>query len=304
MKPARTAVLLIIILLLTLPSPCAAAPQVTPDNVYAEADRVTRQINILLRHFNIEYPGEARRIRVAFEPRHVWQKTYEILIKINILRSRLEFPVIAVNSLEPVMEIRPVLVFEQVKRIQGELSLLGRRLNIAREAKETGTFTGKKPADVYHLLNTISLTLDAINGTGFTPSHVFAQVMRIYADVDTLLDVLEIKDITAPPSKRERIAPAEVFALGMEFLKKIGRIQRSAGIVRVDFSDLWADRITPSEVFGTMEIILAELATLKASLGLRHAMTPPAAHYEGKEPADVHQILGWTLRKMNLIRSM
>ena len=169
---------------------------------------------------------------------------------------------------------------------------------------ETAAFTGKKPSDVYHLLNTVSLTLDAINGTGFSPAHVFAQVMRIHADVASLLDALEIKDATAPPAKRENIAPRDVFALGMETLKEIGRLQRSAGIIRVDFSDLWADQVTPTEVFGTMEIILAELQTLKASLGLRHAMTPPASHYDGKNPADVHQILGWTLRKLKLIRSL
>ena len=302
MKRLHTALLLT--LLVALPSSAGAAAAITPNEVYGETHRVLGEVTELRRHFGVQSPGEVRRIRLAFEPRHVWQKTYEILIKINILRAKLGFPVIAVNALEPVMDIEPVLVFEQVRRIRLELSLLKARLDIAGETAPAEAFTGKKPADVYHLLSTVSLHLDALNGTGFTPSHVYAQVMRIYADVTTLLDALEIKDATAPPAKRQTAVPADVFALGMELLKEIGHIQRASGIHRLDFSDLWGDRITPTEVFAAMELILAELQTLKAGLGLRHAMTPPAAHYEGKNPADVHQVLGWTLRKLKLVRSM
>ncbi len=277
---------------------------VTPSDVYGQADFIIREIELLKAHFNISDTGKVRRIRVEFKPRHVWQKSYEILIKINILREKLGYPVIEVNSLEPVMNITPVLVFEQARRIQTELGLLKMRLGIVGGPDGYEGFSGKSSSDVYQLLNTISLGLDGINGTGFTPSHVFAQVMRVHWDVVTLLDALEINDVSTPPSRRENTAPVDVFTLSMQFLKEVGRLQTSGGIPKTDFSDLWSDRITPTEVFGAMEIIVAELQTLKANLGLKHAMTPPAAFYEGKTPTDVYQILGWTLRKLKLIKSL
>jgi hypothetical protein len=51
-------------------------------------------------------------------------------------------------------------------------------------------------------------------------------------------------------------------------------------------------------------IILAELQPLKAYLQLKHVLTPTAHFYKNKTPAEVKQVLGWSVRKLELIQAI
>jgi hypothetical protein len=50
-------------------------------------------------------------------------------------------------------------------------------------------------------------------------------------------------------------------------------------------------------------MIIAELQTIKAYLGIPN-ITPAAAQYQLKTPAEVDQLMSWNLRKLNLIHSL
>lgn len=287
-----------------LPSPTVANNKVTPNEVYRQVDQIFKEVTIIRQHFQIPTQTTPERIRINFKPRHVWQKTYEVLLKINILRTAKRLPIIEPNSLEPVPDVEPILAFEQTERILTELKILKFRFNIQKRSRPSKKFTGKTPSDVFNYLNHVSFNMDLINGTGFTPSYTFAQAMRIHDDVVNILNILEIKDTTDPPSKRKGVIPRDVFESCEQILDEIGRIQQKAGIERTDFSNMKIEPVTPTEVFGAMEVILAELQPLKASLGAKHIITPPANHYNGKKPSDVIQILFWTLRKLQLIQKL
>lgn len=49
------------------------------------------------------------------------------------------------------------------------------------------------------------------------------------------------------------------------------------------------------------QMIIAELQTLKAYVGLKNYITPAASVYVNKKPADVDQLMNWNLRKIALI---
>ncbi len=294
----------IVFLAWALPSLCDAVEKVTPSDVFAQAVQITEEIEILKKHFNVTGSVEVEEVKSNLKPRHVWQETYDILVKINILREKSGLPIIAVNSLEPVKEINPVLVYEQTRRILLELEIVKFRLDIKEQRGKLKKFAGKTPSDVFNKINYISHHLDLINGASFTPSFVFAQSMRVLEDVVTIINALDIKDDTIPPTKNKAAKPADTFHTGFTLLEGIQRLQRKAGIEPTDFSHLKAEKITPTEVFDLAEMMLAELQVVKAHIGLKHAMTPPAKHYEGKVPGDVQQIFGWALRKMKLIKSL
>lgn len=280
------------------------ARDITPSVVYSQVDLISRDISLIKEHFNITDSVTQRIIKTNLKPRHVWQITYEVLVKINILRSKLQLPVIAVNSLEPVKNIPPALVYEQTQRILTELRIIRERLGIDRDVGAPILFKDKSPVDVFNSLNRISQELDIINGKSFTASHVFAQAIRILEDVNAIIDKLNVEDTTIPPGKREKTTPAHSFKTAFRLLREIQRLQMLAAIERTDFDHMRSDNVTPGDVFGLAEMILAELQTIKAYLGLKHAITPPALYYEEKKPEDVQQILGWTLRRVRLIKQL
>jgi len=51
------------------------------------------------------------------------------------------------------------------------------------------------------------------------------------------------------------------------------------------------------------QMVLAELQTIKAYIGI-DTITPGAARYTTKTPAEVDQLMGWNLRKLDLIKSI
>lgn len=287
-----------------LPFLCEAAEEVTPSVVFARTIQIAEEIEILKRHFKVREIIKVKEVKTNLKPRHVWQKTYEILVKINILRAKQGLPILAVNSLEPVKNLDPILVYEQAKRILLELEIIKLRLNIEEKRGRLKTFTGKTPSDVFNKLNFISREMDLINGESFTPSAVFSQSMRLLEDVVTIINALDIKDDTIPPTKNLEAKSEDTFHTGFALLQEIQRLHRMSGMELTDFSHFKTGEITPTRVFDLTEMMLAELQVVKAHIGLKHAMTPPAKHYEEMVPGDVQQILGWALRKMKLIKSL
>lgn len=276
-------------------------------HVYRECEKIAAEIGIIKNSMNIRQEAKVEKIGTALKNHHIWQKTYEILIKINILREKNRFPIIAVSSCKPVKKLNTFFIYEQTRRIILEIQLVKENLGIEQKVDSSlldETFYVKSNADVYNLLDAISAELDIINGEKFTPRHVFSQAMRILDDINFILDALNIIDTTVPPKKNKDVEPKDVFGTAFELLNVIQSLQAMVAIETTDFYDFKRQNITPKEVFEINLIVLAELQIIKAHLGLRSSMTPPAGYYENKIPADVQQILGWAIRRLKLIKSL
>jgi len=281
--------------------------EITPTNVYTKLFLIKEEIEMLKRYFNINQERRPFTIHTAVEPHHVWQQTYTILFKINILRRKHGLPMLAVSSLEPSKNPVPQVVYEQALRILTELRILKEHLGITLELFPPPEFKNKTKTDNFNLSNYISYQLDLLNGVYFEPNHVFAQAIRISEDIDTLLDVLEIKHDTIPPPKQEDAMPSDAFDEGLAILAEIKRINDNIEFQTIDFNAIKPDdknQITPSEVFVLTSIILAELQPLKSHLDLKYTLTPMAQRYSNKIPGDTKQILGWSLRKIQLIKDI
>jgi hypothetical protein len=148
--------------------------------------------------------------------------------------------------------------------------------------------------------------MDILNGKTLIPSDVLSQAVRISEDVNFILEALGIKDTVIPPKKNVGVQPGGAFENVLLLLEEIKRIQGLIGMNSIDFHAFTPKhrQITPSDVFSIVGIALAELQPIKASLGLKYALTPMAEHYENIKPEDVQQLFGWSIRKLQLIRSM
>ena len=278
--------------------------QYTPSDVYTEALKIEQEIEIIRQHLKAPKTRIPERLDVQLKPRNAWQKTYEIFVKINILREKNGLPRIEETNLAPVKSMDPGLVHEQVKRILTELDIFKTRVEIRKQIKAVAQQHDKTPSDVYHLLDTISSQLDSINGKSFTPSFVFAQNMRILDDLNTIIAKLNINDRVEPPSRINDATPTGSFKIALEVMVEVQRLQTMAGIETIEYSALKKTNITAGDMFTVTGMIISGLQPIKAYLTLNHQVTPPATIYKDKRPADVSQTLGWALRKIKLIRNL
>jgi hypothetical protein len=295
--------------LLTLMLCCSVvtATEITASDVYVQALRVNDEIKILKHHFNITQEATPPIFTLPLNPRHVWQKTYEILYKLNILRETLGMASLSIPSRQPLLNVSPAYPYEQILRILTEIEIIKRHLEITEKTElSTAVITGKTPTDNFNFLNKISVEIDFLNGSSFTPNNVFSQAMRVLDDVNAILDHLEIRDNTIPPAIQVGATPQDTFSVGIILLEEIRKVQLLAGLDTIDISILksFYKTATPSEVFGLMGLALAELQTLKGYLGLKYMLTPPARHYENISPQNTHQVTGWTIRKLRLIKML
>ncbi len=295
---------IILLLLLTL---TLSAKAITPNDVYAQVMLMTDEIHFLLKHYGIEHDHEGiiKRTNVStkLKPRNTWQITYEIMVKINIFREEYSLPIIEPINMSPVLNLNPDLVFEQTQRILTELKIFEIRKGIEVPAYKKKTYKGKTPIDVYNSLTHVSKSFDELNKGIVTPSYVFGEQMRLYDEITLVLQQLNISDKTIPKKKKVGAVPADVFDECMNVLEKIKQIQIGAGIGFVDFSEFKKGNESASEVYTITQMIIAELQTIKAYLGIE-AITPAAIKYNTKTPAEVGQLVSWNLRKLNLIHTL
>jgi len=284
-----------------------SAKTITPNDVYSEVVFITDEIHYLLKYYGIkhDHDGIIHRTTITsrLKPRNVWQITYEIMIKINILRQEYKLPVIEPINMAPVLHLNPDLVYEQTQRIQTELKIFFIRQGVKVPKIKRKIYKGKTPLDVFIGLSHISASFDELNGGRFTPSYVFGEQMRLYDDITLILQHLQIGDKTIPKKKNIYATPADVFKESMKILEKIKQLQIIAGIEFVDFNEFKKGNETPGEVYTITQMILAELQTIKAYLGIE-LITPAATKYNTKTPVEVEQLVSWNLRKLNLINSL
>ncbi|WP_373035277.1 hypothetical protein [Sulfurimonas sp.] len=293
---------IILLLLLTLG---LWAKAITPNEVYAQAMLISEETHILLKYYGIKHDHEGiiKRYthKIALKPRNVWQMTYEIALKINILRTAHNLPIIEPVNMTPVLNLNPDLVYEQTQRILTEIKIFKYRVGIKNEELKVKKYKNKTPLDVFNLLNRITASFDELNRAAFTPSYVFGETMRVYEDLNTILRYLKIKDTTIPDKRNVKATPSDSFEVAMNVLNKINKLQHSVGIDIVDFSVFRKKNIKPRDVFTITQMIIAELQTIKAYIGLKDYITPAATTYINKSPADVEQLMTWNLRKISLI---
>ncbi len=295
---------IILLLLLTL---TLSAKNITPNEVYSQVMIITDEIHYLLKYYGIkhDHEGIVKRTRVStrLQPRNTWQITYEIMVKINILREKHNLPIIEPVNMTPMLHLNPDLVYEQTQRILTELAIFMKREDIPHLQHNQRVYKSKTPLDVFNSLVHISFSFDELNGGKFSPSFVFGEQMRVHDDIGLILQNLQIQDKTIPKKKNVKATPEDVFDESMKILEKIKQLQIGAGIDFVDFSEFKKGDESPGEVYTITQMIIAEIQTLKAYLGIA-VITASANKYNTKTPAEVKQLVSWNLRKLNLIHSL
>lgn len=284
------------------------AKDITSSEVYAQVMLIEEEMDFLLDHYKVVHHhhkdgDKMTHVTLSLKPRNVWQKTYEIMIKINVLRNRHDLPMIEPSNMMPVLALNPNLVYEQTQRILTELTIFRLREGIPSPTLKRQEFKDKTPLDVFNALYHISILLDELNEAEISLSHSFGETLRINDDINLVLQNLGIEDKTIPDNKNLDATPLDIVQTSILILDKIKQLQILVGISTVDFSEFKRVKASERDVFEISQMVLAELQTLKAFVGVK-TITPAATQYEGKTAIEVNQLMSWNLRKLNLIQSL
>lgn len=260
--------------------------QKSPDDVFKE---------VLLLEQSVVYLREKAKITSAWpnvekehgrEPRHVLQKTVEILDKINRYRKNIaKTGEISVRHFIG-RDITPNEVFTSVSRLRYELSDLQPDFNLVVKNEQTN-IQGKTPNDIYQKLNEISISLDESLGLrGITPSDVFSRSQQVLSLAKFLRASQHISSPIIKPERTSGKLPNHALTSVNNLLKKINLAERNLWMKPVEVKKVPRRVISPGDVYDAMGVLLAELERIEFRLGLERIF-PRMKPEQGKTPDDV-----------------
>ncbi|MDD5296772.1 MAG: hypothetical protein PHU46_07660 [Rhodocyclaceae bacterium] len=279
----------------------AHAAEATPSDMYAQAVRIEREVEVLKQHLKVS--GKAHVVPKAgdLKPRHIRATSYILLFKLGKLRRQHGLTYIQPGDSEPALETKPAQPWGTLQRVLTEVQVIKYYLDIPGQAAAATPVSGKRTVDVYNKLHQISAELDLLTGP-ITPNETYAAAKRVNEDVDAVLGYLRIFEKAIPPPRKANLLPADSLRAVFTVIGEVQRIQRLYGMEITDFKGFdMGDRATPDDVFGLIALTLAEWQQVQARLGMTHHITAPATYEEYKEPADVVQLLGYTADKLRQI---
>lgn len=298
--------LILLVLLYCVLFPIQAEVIITSSDVYAQVLLIEKETELVKRHFNIvKQSAEIVEINGDIQPRHVWQKSYMLQMKLVVFRHKHHLDGLAPVSIEPREQLDSRYTWAQTQRILTEIRIIRKVLGIVGDVGSAPLVDNKKSVDVFNKLAHIEAEWDALTGTYFDSSYVFSQTLRLSEDVDMILRQLEVFDNAIPPAKNADDTPNDSLAQAFLVMEQVQRLQKLAGLHTTDFSVFRkTEKAIPSDVFNMVCLILAELQQIKDRVGLKHSITPAALYHEVKKPADVRQFLGYITNKLMLINHL
>ena len=264
----------------------------TPSDVYSESLVLKKMLVALRLENGLKEPLKKIEVQKNKLPRHVLQKSIEVLRKVNKYRELHNMGAISVPPV-PSRDITPEDVYKNVERLKEEVALL-----LVHTAKSKNfrykQFYNKTPSDVYRELWIISLGFDELLGQGFTPTDVYAQTEQIVEILQFLRQSQREKKRVALPALKENQHPNHALYKSVELIEKISKVEKKLWMSPVPIPAVEQKVISPTEVYDSLQTVIAELNRISRRLGLERnfAVKVPKGK---KTPADVVQNLEYAI---------
>lgn len=267
----------------------------TPDDVFQRVSILKQQVELLWQadHINAAWPAVDRPSGLA--PRHVLQKSLEVLDKIKRLRRIREMGPITV-PLFPTRKITPSEVFDMAGRLIEEVKLFPALQGVSLSPVDIST--GKTPSDVYQALWNISLAMDPLLGVrGLKFSDVYGQSLKILAQVKFLRISQSLPLNIPPPQKTQGKRSNHMLQQAYLLLGSIAMAEHNLWVEPIRVPTVPRREIKPGEVYDVLLIAQAELERIKYRLGIERDIA--SVETEGhKSSDDVLFNLVWATQMM------
>ena len=256
----------------------------TPSEVSRAVRDLVAEISILRDELGVsDYPPQAE-LQDDRSPVHVYAKTLEVLSKVARAQRRFGVPE-AQSRRIPFKEVDSGDVLANVEYITDEITKIKTQLLIEREIEPAALVGGLSPSFVYKNLADASFLLDGLGGRPLTPNDVYKNCTFILEELGLIASELGISLDLELPEVAEEKRPKEVAQQVLRATYKVINLQTALGMDASGVPSLTLVRVTPSEVFDSTNMLLAEIARIKFHLGVdeQRASSPEPS---GKRPRD------------------
>ena len=159
------------------------------------------------------------------------------------------------------------------------------RMLIETEIESVPLGSGLSLSYVYKDLADASFLLDGLGGRPLTPNDVYKNCSYILDEIGLIADELGVSLDPELPEVAEEKTPKEVAQQVLRAAYKVINLQMTLGMDASGVPSLTLVRVTPSEVFDSTNILLAEMARIKFHLGVDEPH-PARPEPTGKRPRD------------------
>jgi hypothetical protein len=268
----------------------------TSNDVYSYAIALKEKVEFLRKEKGIDKPIPSVPIQYNKYPRHVIQKSLEILSKINLYRIANGYGEIYIPPY-PNRKVTPSDVYDSVKRLDEEVTPFIKNTKFLNSIKFK-KYTSKTPNDVYRLLWSISLSFDNLLGIhGYSPTDVYALSEKLLKTVKFLRKSQNIYTKVEKPKKRAGLHPNNSLYESYNFLAKVSVAEKDLWVRATEVPKKPHRVITPTDVYDSLQYNLAELQRIKYRLGLERYFKQENAH-SIKTPSDVTQNIEYATKLM------
>ncbi len=265
------------------------------NDVYIEAEILKNKII----HLGGEKNIEANHMKLSQQhnksPRHVLQKTLEVLKKINKYRQNNKLGLVSV-PIYPSKDIVSEDVYHNVIRLNAEVDLLLKHINCKHieQLSQKHNYQNKTSDDTYYELWLSSLAMDELLGKGFSPTDNYKESILIVDIINFIRNSQGIYDEIELPEKKIRKHPNHVLYATNKLLHKIAKAEKKLWMDPVEISKNPQRIITPTEVYDSMQMIITELKRIRRRLGIERLYK--IKDIEGsKTPSDVLQNIEYAI---------
>ena len=271
----------------------------TPSEVSRAVQDLIAEISILRDELGVfDYPPQAE-LQEERTPVHVYAKTLEVLSK--VIRTQRRFGVPEAQSRRiPFKEVNSGDVLANVEYITDEVRKIKTQMVIEREIELAVLVGGMSPSFVYKNLADASFLLDGLRGRPLTPDDVFRNCTSILDEMELIATRLGVSLDLELPEVAEEKRPKEVAQQVLRATYKVINLQTVLGMDASGVPSLTLVRVTPSEVFDSTNMLLAEMARIKFHLGVdeQRAERPEPT---GKRPSDSFALVLGIIKNLDLM---
>jgi len=275
----------------------SANGEINPSDVYQVVETVNAELAALLGASRIAdngaRAGQSAPPLTPRQPRHVVQKAREVLLKVQALRTLNGLPENPVPPF-PVEEATPADSKRMVDAIYHDVAELRSKFNVTEAVPPAPLVPGKSPTDVYQRLQAASDSLDLLGVPRTMPNDVCRVAVMIVKDLETILTARgrPLPALAARPNDGR--SPDDSYQKTFEVLERLKAKTEAEPALMVRGGIVLPARrappLTPAHVLDLENNLLAELGSIKATLGVTTpTVVTPLIH--GKTPADTVDLL-------------
>ena len=271
----------------------------TPSHVFQAVQDLIAEINILREELGVyDYPPEAE-LQEDRAPVHVFVKTLEVLTKVSGIQRRLGVPAATVGQI-PFKKVIPGDVLVNVESILDEVRRIKAQMVIDRQIEPAALVGGKTLSVVYKSLADASFLLDGLRGRPLTPNDVYRNASFVLDEMELIAAKLRVPLELEMPVVDGTKRSIDVAQQVLRATYKMIALQTKLGMDASGVPSLTLVRVTPSEVYDSTNMLLAEMARIKLHLDI-NVLRDDSPDPQGKQPSDVFAVILLIVRNLDLI---